>query len=264
MNRTAGRREVSVGLLDGPVAEGLLAREPVRLGSGARWAAAHGSFVAAMLSAARDGAAPAICPRCTLLVRPIFVRDDGNRSAPPGELAAGIVDCVEAGAGVLNLSAALIDATARQAHVVRDALDLAMARGVLVVAAAGNQGRVGGASPVTSHPWVISVTALGLDGLPLAGANLGGSTVTRGLGAVGEQVTSLTPAGEPVVAGGTSVAAPFVTGAIALIRSAFPRAPAPAVRRSLTASVRRRRGVVPPMLDAVAAYQWMGDIYADE
>jgi len=157
--RTAGRREISVGLLDGPAAEGVLARDPVCLGPGADGATEHGSFVAAMLSAARAGVAPAICPGCTLLVRPIFVGDDGYRSAPPEELAAGIVECVEAGASVLNLSAALIDATPQQARVIRDALDLAMARGVLVVAAAGNQGRAGGATTVTSHPWVISVTA---------------------------------------------------------------------------------------------------------
>src|SRR5262245_15507603 len=52
----------------------------------------HGTFVAGMLSARRSAMAPAICPACTLLLRPIFAEmTSGNGqmpSATPVELAA--------------------------------------------------------------------------------------------------------------------------------------------------------------------------------
>jgi hypothetical protein len=83
MERTAGRTEVTVGLIDGPVAIGHadLENENIRElpevdgGSCAVPSSAackHGTFVAGILLAKRGSAAPAICPGCTLLVRPIF------------------------------------------------------------------------------------------------------------------------------------------------------------------------------------------------
>ena len=71
----------------------------------------HGTFVAGILSAKRNGSAPAICPDCTLLVRPIFSEatpgPEHMPSATPTELAAAIIECIDAGARVINLSLAL-------------------------------------------------------------------------------------------------------------------------------------------------------------
>jgi hypothetical protein len=41
----------------------------------------HGTFVTGMLFARRNSVAPAICPNCTLILRPIFVEenDDGYK-----------------------------------------------------------------------------------------------------------------------------------------------------------------------------------------
>ncbi|MDQ3881219.1 MAG: S8 family serine peptidase, partial [Chloroflexota bacterium] len=56
--------------------------------------------------------------------------------------------------------------------------------------------------------------------------------------------------------GGTSVAAPFVAGAFALLLSAFAGASAAEVRAALTGfAPARRRTVVPPLLDAWAGYR---------
>jgi subtilisin family serine protease len=120
MERTAGRPEVVVGLIDGPVAadhpelatESIRSLPPHGPSKGASEAArAHGTYVAGILSARRESAAPAICPGCTLLVRPIFLEPtSGNADTPsasPGELADAIVECIEAGARILNLSVAL-------------------------------------------------------------------------------------------------------------------------------------------------------------
>jgi subtilisin family serine protease len=81
----------------------------------------------------------------------------------------------------------------------------------------------------------------------------------QGLGAPGEQVTSLRATGGTATSGGTSVAAPFVTGAFALLLSAFPGATAAQARAALVGSARaRRRTVVPPLLDAATAYRALG------
>jgi hypothetical protein len=85
-----------------------------------------------------------------------------------GDLAAGIVECVDADAWFLNLnlSAATAAPTVRDECVVSDALDYAAARGVIVVAAVGNQGMLG-SSGITRHAWTIPVTAFKDDGRPL-------------------------------------------------------------------------------------------------
>ena len=64
-------------------------------------------------------------------------------------------------------------------------------------------------------------------------SNLGSSIGSRGLSAPGGAITSLGATGKPLtLGGGTSVATPFVTGAIALLWSAFPTATAAQVNSS--------------------------------
>jgi subtilisin family serine protease len=138
---------------------------------------------------------------------------------------------------------------------IEQAFDQAMRRGVIVVAAAGNQGALG-SSAITRHPWVIPVVACDDRGRPTNDSNLGGSIGGRGLSALGDSVTSLAAEGEPITLGGTSVAAPFVTGAIALLWSEFPGTSAGQIKLAVTqGSMRRRASVVPPLLDAEAAFR---------
>lgn len=127
-----------------------------------------------------------------------------------------------------------------------------------MVVAAGNQGIIG-SSAITRHPSVIPVCAFDLQGRPLSLTNLGSSLGRRGLGAPGEGIASLSTDGKSRTFGGTSAAAPFVTGAIALLRSEFPTATGVEVRSAVTqaCSPRRRTAIVPPLLDAWAAYQLM-------
>lgn len=270
MDRSSGRPEMRVGLVDGPVllthpdlvgqnVKELSLNHPgtcVRTGSAA---CVHGTFVAGMLCARRGSAGVAICPNCTLLVRPIFVETSpaigSVPSARPAELAAAIVDCVNADARVINISAAIAQPLIKDERSLHAALDYAASRGVISVAAAGNQGTLG-CSSITSHPGVIPVTACDLRGRPLSLSNLGSSIGRRGLMAPGEGVTGLGTNGRRETFAGTSVAAPFVTGAIALLWSEFPNARAIQIRSAITqAGATRRRTVTPPLLDAWDAYQ---------
>jgi subtilisin family serine protease len=269
--RTSGNRNVKIGLIDGPV----FTQNPSFLSeslrelpgiNGARCnqtnssACLHGTFVAGILSAKRSSAAPAICPNCTLFIRPIFAETTFGRqqmpSATPQELAAAIIECVDAGVQVLNLSLALAQPTAKGEQALEEALHQALRRNVIVVAAAGNQPTVGG-STITRHPWVIPVVACDLQGRPMNGSTLGSSIGRQGLRAPGDRITSLGAEGQTLTLGGTSVAAPFVTGTIALLWSEFPTAAAAQIRLAVTKTptTPRRAAIVPPLLDAAAAYQ---------
>jgi subtilisin family serine protease len=271
MALTSGRSEISIGLIDGPVAldHPDLAAENVREVPGklpatcndaGNAACTHGTFIAGVLHAKRTSVAPAICPGCSLLVRPIFSEApaDGDQlpSASAADLSDAILDVIDAGARVINLSVALQGSSSSGGRSLREALDFALRRGVLVVAAAGNQGTVGG-SIITSHPWVISVVAYDGRGHPLGLSNLGASIGRGGLGAPGEAVTSLGVI-DPLTMGGTSAATPFVTGAVALTWSEFPAATAAEVRSAfILAGAPRRASIVPPLLNAWAGYQAM-------
>ena len=217
--------------------------------------------MAGILAARRGSSAPAICPECTLLVRPIFAENPpANGQMPratPAEVATAITDAIDAGANVINLSAALARPSSRGERLLEQALDHAARRGVLVVAAAGNQGTVG-SSAITRHPWVIAVIGCDLEGRPTTESNLGRSIGRWGLAAPGQNITSLGTKDKPQTSGGTSAAAPFVTGAIALLWSEFPGASAARIKLAVTQAGRRpRRTIAPPLLDAWAAYEAM-------
>jgi subtilisin family serine protease len=272
LERTRGTSEITVGLIDGPVAidHPDLATENIRQVPGEfagacalsnSAACKHGTFVAGILLAKRGSAAPAICPGCSLLVRPIFPEtNSGNGhmpSATPQELASAIVQTINAGARILNLSAALVQPSTKGEGELQSALDYAVQRAVIVVAAAGNQGVVG-SSVITRHSWVIPVAGCDLQGRPLSQSNLGRSIGRRGILAPGDNITSLEPEGMPATLGGTSIAAPFVTGALALLWSEFPIAPAAELLLAVRGTRRPSRvAIVPPLLDGWSAHQFM-------
>jgi subtilisin family serine protease len=272
MARTGGSPEIAIGLIDGPIvidhpdlATENIQEVPGKL-SGVCLAASsaactHGTFVAGILLAKRGSVAPAICPGCKLLVRPIFAEAaaDGELmpSATAEELAEAVVDVIDAGARIINLSAALLTSSSKGERSLELVLDHALRRGVLIVAAAGNHG-VLGSSVITRHPWVIPVVAYDLQGRPMVSSNLGRSIGRHGLGGPGQGITSLGAAPDPRKLEGTSVATPFITGAVALIWSEFPAASGANVRSAVTKGAwPRRTAIIPPLLEAWSGYQNM-------
>jgi subtilisin family serine protease len=276
MRVTTGISKVAIGLIDGPVAANHpdLATENIRRLTAAAGTAtpnnsralSHGTYVAGILAARRGSSAPAICPGCTLFVRPIFLQTASDiaemPSATPDEVADAVAECVDTGARVINLSVAVASPSPNKEKKLEEALSYAAHRGAIVVAAAGNQGTVG-SSAITRHVWVIPVAACDLRGQPIGPSNLGASTGRRGLRAPGAQITSLSTRGEPVTSGGTSAAAPFVTGSVALLSSVFPSATASEIKLAITrAGAAARTTIVPPLLNAWAAHQAMASTHA--
>jgi subtilisin family serine protease len=273
MALTSGRPELVIGLIDGPVAvdhpdlaDSNVRELPGRTSGGCTMAnsiaCTHGTFVAGILSASRNSSAPAICPDCTLLVRPIFAEstllNEDMPSATPEELAAAILDCVRAGVHIINLSAAFVQPSLAGQRTLEEALNYAASRSVLVVAAAGNQGAVG-STVITRHPGVIPVVACDLQGRPLDYSNLGASIGRHGLRAPGEHVTSISAHGKATSFSGTSAATPFVTGAIALLWSQFPGATSNEMRVAMREGSKPQQAtIVPPLLDGWGAYRAFG------
>jgi subtilisin family serine protease len=267
MRISCGNEGILVGLIDGPVALG----HPDLLGAKVRElpgqpaacarlessACVHGTFVAGILCAMRGSRAPSICPGCSLLLRPIFAEqnpiDERMPTSTPLNLSAAICECVRGGVRVLNLSVGLASPSCTREHDLEAALNYAASQGVIVVAAAGNQSTLG-TSAITRHPWVIPVAACDLYGKPISSSNLSSLIGKNGLMAPGTGITSLAACGGVVTSGGTSIAAPFVTGALALLWSTFPSLGAREIKMAVMSGA-SRRGIVPPLLNAEAAYQ---------
>jgi len=276
MQRTSGREEIKVALIDGPVdmnnsglagqnIQEITGKPAATCSRTSSVACIHGTFVAGMLVARRGSVAPAICPGCTLLVRPIFseiIATNGDLpSAGPEELASALIETVNAGARVINLSAALVQSSAQGERELEQALNYAARHNVILVAAAGNQAMVGG-SVVTRHAWVVPVAGCDLQGRLTPESNLGTSIGRNGVMAPGKDIDSLGTSGKPQTLGGTSAAAPFVTGTIALLWSEFPKACAAQIKSAVTQAWQlRRRAIAPPLLNAWAAYQLMKTAY---
>ena len=268
MALSSGAREIVIGMIDGPVAvdHPLLDKENIRVLSNdagqasaraGHMASRHGTFVAGILGAQRGSGAPAICPGCTLLVHPIFrnvTRDSQIPIATVKEFVETISSLFELGVRVINFSGAILSSDSGGRRQITEALNQAAKRGVIVVAAAGNQSEIA-SSPITRHPWVIPVAACNDLGLPISQSNFGASIGRLGLLAPGDRITSLGIPEGWFTASGTSAAAPFVTGAIALLWSQFPRASSAEIKLAILQSSRPRNTIIPPLLNAWASHQ---------
>ncbi len=191
----------------------------------------HGTAVASVIAAAaRAGAGlRGLAPGATIV--PVRVSErtgDGGDPAGPGTFAAAIAWAASPGGGdadVINLSLV----TTRDDPRIRAAVQDALNAGVVVVAAAGNQGADGPPPFPAAYPGVLGVGALGPDGV-LAGFSQRGDYVD--VTAPGVGVTIAVPGRGQTTGQGTSFATPFVAATAALIRQRFPTlTPAQVTRR---------------------------------
>ncbi len=268
MAHTSGDPGIVIGLIDGPVAEEHpdLTREHLRAvrGRNSRCkdpgssSCKHGTFIAGMLNAKRSSRTPGICPACTLLVRPVFSEHASQNLEIPGatpmELAWALIDCIDHGACIVNMSIALEERSPEGDAKLIEALDYAAEEEVIVAAAAGNQGIIGGTA-LTRHPWVLPVAACDARGRFAPYSNITGSIRRNGLMAPGDRVTGLATHGPSVRFCGTSTAVPFVTGTLALLWSECPSLSASDLLTVLADPYKPARRGGPPLLNAWRAYQ---------
>lgn len=125
-----------------------------------------------------------------------------------------------------------------------DAITAAARQDILFVGVAGNERRNNdewpsypdgySTAPTTGNEAVIAVAAITSAGSLSEFSNFGANSVD--IAAPGSDIWSLLPSGEYRSASGTSMAAPHVTGAIALYASLFPHATSAQIREALLSS----------------------------
>lgn len=122
MRLTRGKPEVKIGMIDGPVEISHPEFAKANIHAIARSsqisclqdnspACRHGTSVASILCGQRNLSSPAICPGCSLFVRPVFTEILSSNFTPrttPENLSAAILECLRADVQILHLSMALL------------------------------------------------------------------------------------------------------------------------------------------------------------
>jgi cyanobactin maturation PatA/PatG family protease len=239
-----GHPGVCIAILDGPVdlAHPSLAGAHIKLvetlvaGDGNAGAAAeHGTFVTSLIFGQRNSAVLGIAPACCGLILPIFSDAVDGAIAPCSQLdlARALLQALDAGAHVINVSGGeLADSDAAHpllAAVVRQCV----ARGVLIVAASGNDS-CGRPQIPGSMPGVLSVGAMGRTGDAIC-AVWRDRYRRRAILAPGDEILGASPGGRITTASGSSFSTAIVSGVAAVLLSIQVKA-----GQSLNADVVRR------------------------
>jgi subtilisin family serine protease len=208
----------------------------------------HGTAVAGVLaSLAGNGQGSAgVCWSCAVLpVKALGPDGYGTWSA----VATGITWAADHGADVINLSLGAPGASAT----VKTAVEYARSRGAIVVAAAGNAGLTTPFYPA-DFPGVLAVAASDETDTLYSFSNRGSWVELSAPGCA----STVTLGGGWSEFCGTSAAAPFVSGLLALARTLAPTAAAGQLEAALLATAHPVAGVSAGRIDARAALEILG------
>lgn len=163
----------------------------------------HGTAVASMIIGT-GGFTPGVAPGTDILS--VRIADDLGQSNSM-LIAKGIVAAVDAGASIINISLGSYG----DSGLVRNAIEYANKAGVVIVAAAGNEGLDRLAYPA-ANAGVVAVGAVDAKGTSLAFSNSGKALAAA---APGYEVNAAWTGDQAVGFTGTSASAPIMAGAIA-------------------------------------------------
>ena len=226
---TRGDSRVCIAVLDGPVDRAhpcfagadLIPVEtlvPGEVDEGP--ASCHGTHVASIIFGRHGSAIQGIAPGCRGLILPVFQSGKEGSLAPCSQidLARAITTAVEHGAHVINISGGELEPSGQGHQILANAVRLCSEAGVLIVAAAGNDGCRCLHIPA-ALPSVLAVGAMSAEGTPLEFSNWGEAYRRQGILAPGERITGALPGGGVTSRSGTSYATPIVSGIAALLLS---------------------------------------------
>jgi len=189
--------------------------------------AGHGTFVTGIIAAQpkTDTGVAGVAPGVMIL--PLRQANSASDGTADG-LAKAIRVAVDNGARVINISASAFLPNDQ----LRQAVEYATAKDVLLVASASNEAQAGNPKAYpAAYPQVIAVGAIAQDGQRSQFSEVGDYL---DLVAPGQDIVSLSRGGVGhVTDNGTSYATPFVTGVAALVRAYYPRLTAAQVKRRL-------------------------------
>ena len=187
----------------------------------------HGTAVAAIL-AGSDPRHPGVAPGSDLLGIRVLGTDGGNAFT----VAEGIYRAVDGGARIINLCLG----TRGDNAILAEAVGYAQSQGVLLIAAAGNDGTQGVQYPAR-YPGVLAVGAVDARGEHSPFSNWGAVDLV----APGEGVATAYSGDQLALISGTSMATPFVAGMAAALMARDPDLTADQIRE-LLGSVARDGG----------------------
>ncbi|MFM2390789.1 MAG: hypothetical protein RLZZ437_2344 [Pseudomonadota bacterium] len=176
--------------------------------------AVHGTAVTALLIGDPGGRAPGLVPQAQVIAVDAFHREDGDERADVFTLVRALDRLASEGVRVINLSLA-----GAANETLADAIAELNARGVVLVAAAGNEGPRASPAYPAAYEGVIAVTAVDEAGQVYRRAGQGGHI---DLAAPGVNVWTAASVSGVRPKTGTSFAAPFVTAAAAIILAREP------------------------------------------
>ncbi|HEY8345918.1 MAG TPA: S8 family serine peptidase [Symbiobacteriaceae bacterium] len=153
------------------------------------------------------------------------------------DIVEGLRWCIQHGMQIVNLSFGTDQKTSPSLH---EAIRQAQEAGILLIGAAGNDGRSGAVDYPGRYPEVVAVGSCNRWDRPSRFSSAGPGI---DLIAPGSAITSLAPEGGFVQMSGTSMAAPHVTAAAALLLALEPHLTPEAVRKRLKASAEWLPGV---------------------
>src|SRR5262249_16153793 len=161
-----------------------------------------------------------IAPGCRGVVIPIFQSDGPNGFRPVSQLdlARAITQAMMAGAHIINVSGGEFAPSGEPYPLLAQVIDACARSGILIVAAAGNEG----CECLHVPAWVESVLAVGamdVRGEPLQFSNWGSKYQLQGVLAPGEHIAGAVQGGGWTTGSGTSYAAAVVSGMAALLMS---------------------------------------------
>ncbi len=190
----------------------------------------HGTHVAGIIAGAENYSKGYVGVSPNVKIMGLRFLDDNKTGLTSNGIKA-INYAIDKGVKIINLSWGSYNKNTQLMNAIKRAQD----RGVLIVAAAGNFGKNNNTSPFypASYPYsnIISVTASGKNDALVKGINYGTKTVH--MAAPGLSILSTDMNGSYVSRTGSSMAAPFVAGAAALLLSADPKLKAPELKNLL-------------------------------
>lgn len=209
----------------------------------------HGTAVTGLLAAAGNNGIgiSGLAPAAKILPFKVSASSGPSPNEPRSSaVVAAILRATEARADIINLSLEITEET----QAVQQALQAALAQGILVVAAAGN----GSGQPVSFParlPGVLAVANSNDDGTLYRGSNLGPEVALAAPGVL--PVTTLMRGQYGARGSGTSYSAPIVAAVLAVLRGANPHWSPGTLLRALQSTAKAVPGQTFGSLQAGAA-----------
>lgn len=257
-HRVTGGDDVLVAVIDSridtghPDLAGVIAGEYDTLG-GASKPHAHGTAMAGAIAA--HSKLIGVAPKVRLLAVRTFAGEGESAQGTTFNILKGLDWAAGQGARIINMSfAGPADA------MLRDMLDKAHARGLVLIAAVGNAGPRSPPLYPAADAHVIGVTATDANDRLLPQANRGRQVAVA---APGVDILAVAPDGQYTLTSGTSVAAAHASGVAALLLARNPNLTPDALRRTLVRSAQpvpgTPREVGAGVIDALKAVETTGN-----